>query len=278
MLFWEYMYDISHQPTKAKMSCSNCFATNPYKVLYRDKDYNCKDCLCEKCYTDTWGELPEPDDWNYPEELKETKPKKKKNIKLLPKKKEEEEITRFVEANGGADAFNDWEKEDKCWTCDVSVATHKTYRDALGEFELTCDKCHREEYPEEYEEEEKCNTCGKNIDDDDDDKKCGEGCPEYDEGWKETHPEEEEEKEKCDCGEELLICDSGIKLCSKGCKDYWVYSNGEKVEEEEEEKRDWWGTHGDGVVYLKYATEEYMDMNFEEWGVFEGLIDSRKKE
>ena len=43
------------------------------------------------------------------------------------------------------------------------------------------------------EEEEKCNTCGKNIDDDDDDKKCGEGCPEYDEGWKETHPEEEEE-------------------------------------------------------------------------------------
>ena len=83
MLFWEYMYDISHQPTKAKMSCSNCFATNPYKVLYRDKDYNCKDCLCEKCYTDTWGELPEPDDWNYPEELKETKPKKKKKIKLI---------------------------------------------------------------------------------------------------------------------------------------------------------------------------------------------------
>jgi hypothetical protein len=47
------------------------------------------------------------------------------------------------------------EEEEKCWTCDVSVATHKTYRDALGEFELTCDKCHREEYPEEYEEEQK---------------------------------------------------------------------------------------------------------------------------
>ena len=39
------------------------------------------------------------------------------------------------------------------------------------------------------DEEEKCNTCGKNIDDDDDTKKCGEGCPEYDEGWH-TAPEE----------------------------------------------------------------------------------------
>ena len=54
----------------------------------------------------------------------------------------------------------------------------------------SCDECHKDQYPEEYEE---CNTCGKNIDDDDDDKKCGEGCPEYDEGWKETHPEEEDD-------------------------------------------------------------------------------------
>ena len=43
------------------------------------------------------------------------------------------------------------------------------------------------EVDDEDYEEEKCNTCGKNIDDDDDDKKCGEGCPEYDSGWKETH-------------------------------------------------------------------------------------------
>jgi hypothetical protein len=49
-------------------------------------------------------------------------------------------------------------------------------------------------------------------------------------------------------------------------------------EEAEEEKRDWWGTHGDGVVHLKYATEEYMDINFEEWGAFEGLIDTREEE
>jgi len=73
------------------------------------------------------------------------------------------------------------EEEQKCWTCDASVATHKTYRDALGEFELTCDKCHREEYPEEYEEEDKqcrdceieakkhCDECGGYGSDDDDD-------------------------------------------------------------------------------------------------------------
>ena len=52
-------------------------------------------------------------------------------------------------------ALENEEEEEKCWTCGVlCVATHKTYRDALGEFELTCDKCYREEYPEEYEEEE----------------------------------------------------------------------------------------------------------------------------
>jgi len=73
------------------------------------------------------------------------------------------------------------EEEQKCWTCDASVATHKTYRDALKEFELTCDKCHREEYPEEYEEEDKqcrdceieakkhCDECGGYGSDDDDD-------------------------------------------------------------------------------------------------------------
>jgi hypothetical protein len=36
-----------------------------------------------------------------------------------------------------------------CWTCD-EVSTHKVWRDALGEYELTCDKCHKEQYPEDY--------------------------------------------------------------------------------------------------------------------------------
>ena len=46
------------------------------------------------------------------------------------------------------------DEEDKCWTCGVSPAKNQTYRDALGEMELTCDSCHREEYPEKYDEEE----------------------------------------------------------------------------------------------------------------------------
>ena len=44
--------------------------------------------------------------------------------------------------------------EQCCWTCDEKKATHKEYRDALGEYEFTCDECHREEYPEQYEDDD----------------------------------------------------------------------------------------------------------------------------
>ena len=40
-----------------------------------------------------------------------------------------------------------------CWTCDKKPATKSEYRDALGENEMTCADCHREEYPEQYCEE-----------------------------------------------------------------------------------------------------------------------------
>tara|TARA_R110001592_G_scaffold358192_1_gene662422 strand:- start:40 stop:639 length:600 start_codon:yes stop_codon:yes gene_type:complete len=67
---------------------------------------------------------------------------------------------------------NDWHcsqgktkevEEEECWTCGDTDVKHKTYRDALGEYELTCDKCHRIEYPEEYEEEEEFNYCNCGI-------------------------------------------------------------------------------------------------------------------
>ena len=45
------------------------------------------------------------------------------------------------------------------------------------------------------DDEEICNTCKKYLDHDEDDKRCGAGCKEYDDGWKETHDEEEEEEE-----------------------------------------------------------------------------------
>jgi hypothetical protein len=41
----------------------------------------------------------------------------------------------------------------KCYTCDEAEATHKVFRDALGEYEHTCDKCFKKEYEEEEEEE-----------------------------------------------------------------------------------------------------------------------------
>ena len=58
----------------------------------------------------------------------------------------EDEIEAHKEGEG---------EEELCWTCDTHKATHKEYRDALGEYEFTCDECHRNEYPEQYEEESK---------------------------------------------------------------------------------------------------------------------------
>ena len=53
--------------------------------------------------------------------------------------------------------------EEVCWTCNKKPATKSEYRDSLGENEMTCADCHREEYPEQYEEEEctvfKCIDC-----------------------------------------------------------------------------------------------------------------------
>ena len=34
----------------------------------------------------------------------------------------------------------------KCCSCDEAEATHKVFRDALGEYEHTCDKCFKKEY------------------------------------------------------------------------------------------------------------------------------------
>ena len=44
-------------------------------------------------------------------------------------------------------------KCEECWTCE-GKATNQVWRDALNEYEHTCDACHRNEYPEEYENEE----------------------------------------------------------------------------------------------------------------------------
>ena len=62
-----------------------------------------------------------------------TQTTKGKNIFLLPKKKGFGEATVQL-----------------CWSCDTRPSTHRTYRDALDDYELTCDECHKDEYPEEY--------------------------------------------------------------------------------------------------------------------------------
>jgi len=55
----------------------------------------------------------------------------------------------------------DEEKVQMCWTCDEKEATHKVFRDALGEYEHTCDKCFKEEYEEE--DAHQCELCNKYV-------------------------------------------------------------------------------------------------------------------
>ena len=40
-------------------------------------------------------------------------------------------------------------KNQKCWTCGEKP-THMEWREPLGEYEFTCDGCHREQYPQDY--------------------------------------------------------------------------------------------------------------------------------
>ena len=38
----------------------------------------------------------------------------------------------------------------ECWTCG-KPGEHQEWRDALNQYEITCDECHRNEYPEQYD-------------------------------------------------------------------------------------------------------------------------------
>ena len=75
---------------------------------------------------------------------------------LSDKTNHEGDLVDFLVDDCGVEYNPEWEDEDEeeeepklCWTCDEKVGTHKEFRDALGEEELTCDKCHRQEYEEE---------------------------------------------------------------------------------------------------------------------------------
>ena len=68
--------------------------------------------------------------------------------KLWIKLKEEEEERDY----GQEEEKDDEEEEEecvKCGSCDEAEATHKVFRDALGVYEHTCDKCFKKEYEEE---------------------------------------------------------------------------------------------------------------------------------
>ena len=61
--------------------------------------------------------------------------------------------------DGNLEDYFDCEEDEgcvKCCSCDEAEATNKVFRDALGEYEHTCDKCFKKEYEEEQEEERYC--------------------------------------------------------------------------------------------------------------------------
>ena len=85
-------------------------------------------------------------------QLKKDNEKLKTRVKMLQ--------CLLDEARQDSDSDEDTDDEDvilghkKCWTCVKNKATHKVWRDALDEYEYTCDVCHKNEYPEDYEDED----------------------------------------------------------------------------------------------------------------------------
>jgi hypothetical protein len=62
------------------------------------------------------------------------------------------------------------ECESECWTCG-KPGEHQEWRDALNQYEITCDECHRNEYPEQYEssdDDEPQRTMDQDLEDDPD--------------------------------------------------------------------------------------------------------------
>ena len=128
-----------------------------------------------------------------------TQTTKGKNIFLLPKKK------GFGEAE-----------------------IHRTYHDDLGDYELTCDECHKDQYPEEYEEQVLCkNQDCSAVKTDEYDKKC-QICDGYfmDDGLNDILFIEESPNEKhgschlCGCDKNIVrMKKTGEYLCENGCDD-----------------------------------------------------------
>ena len=95
-------------------------------------------------------------DTKYPESIKDADWEDVAGYFSCCESDEEEEVFTQQTFEAVASAIVEEEEEKgcvKCYTCDEAEATHKVFRDALGEYEHTCDKCFKKEYEEEEEEE-----------------------------------------------------------------------------------------------------------------------------
>ena len=58
--------------------------------------------------------------------------------------------TTYTKAQNDSYEHQDHTVRDLCWFFDENPHTHREWRYALGKYELTCDVCHKNEYPEQY--------------------------------------------------------------------------------------------------------------------------------
>jgi hypothetical protein len=114
-------------------------------------------------------------------------------------------------------------------------------------------------------DDEICKTCGKYLDHEDDELQCGEGCPEYDAGWKETHPARG--AYKCSIchqpGHNMRTCPYGKGECEEAsATTVAIVQMLEEFRESSPDLQDDLLTHLDELIERKKALEASID--FEE--------------
>ena len=126
--------------------------------------------------------------------------------------------------------------EEVCWTCNKKPATKSEYRDSLGENEMTCADCHRQEYPEQYEDEELCKNCDATYTGRKEPfcimghKNCEKGLPHIT-----TLCDEDEEEEATICWDGETCKPDEFGCCVVCCECKACICNLQKAEEEEED-------------------------------------------
>ena len=210
------------------------------------------------------------------------------------------------------DEEEDDEEEKNFYKVATAECPDVDYFDTLQEAKDFCDEYHDLDYGYIMlcdADKEEIGDWGDYLEEEEEEKKMMKIMKEV-KMMKEDDEEQDDEEEEREYTIEKQVCGMGymsfydekdmleqIVYCKNGCwklkgdktsrdleGELCITDDEEEEEEEDDEEEDdgekseWWGTQGDGVVHLKYATQNYMDGHFEAWGEFDGFIDSREKD